>query len=100
MTNIMRRENGKICHYGETNKREEDVNGCKARRRELGFKINIEIRMKLKGCGEGQIITKCRTGGDAFRRIFILFNDELFSILSPRQMEVFLNDGLLTETAS
>jgi hypothetical protein len=46
--------------------------------------------MKLRGCGKGRIITEYGAGGELFRRIFILFNDEIFSILSPWQMEVFL----------
>jgi hypothetical protein len=41
-------------HHRETNKRKQDANGCNARWRELGFKINIEIRMKLRGCGRGE----------------------------------------------
>lgn len=46
--------------------------------------------MKLRECGKGRIIAESRPGGELFRRIFILFNDEISGILSPWQMDVFL----------
>jgi hypothetical protein len=64
---------------------------------ETAFKINIEIRTKWRGYGEGRIIIKSGADGKLFRLIFILFNDELFGTLPPWQMEVFLNDGLRIE---
>jgi hypothetical protein len=66
-------------------------NGCTLRCGvgETAFKINIEIRTKWRGNGKGRIITKSGAGGKLFRLIFILFNDEIFGILPPWQMEVF-----------